>query len=108
MVSTAEGAILDGARRYHAHCERAFAGGEPFTLEDDIGLWLQAQHANRLCFEAIDTLWRTCGSTPTKDGQRMQRYWRDMAIIRSHFSQQFDLLAGTWSRLHFGLQDGMG
>jgi 3-hydroxy-9,10-secoandrosta-1,3,5(10)-triene-9,17-dione monooxygenase len=103
MVAAAEGAVLSGARQYTEHCERAMAGGEPFTHEDDIRLFTQAQHANRLCWEAMDTLWRTCGSTPTKDGQRMQRHWRDMSIIRGHFSQQFDLLAGNLSRLTLGL-----
>jgi 3-hydroxy-9,10-secoandrosta-1,3,5(10)-triene-9,17-dione monooxygenase len=103
MAAAAEGAVLSGAREYHALCERQYEGGEPFSQEDDIRLWTQAQHAQRLCFEAMDTLWRTCGSTPTKDGQRMQRHWRDMSIIRSHFSQQFDLLAGDLARLHFGV-----
>jgi 3-hydroxy-9,10-secoandrosta-1,3,5(10)-triene-9,17-dione monooxygenase len=103
MVAAAEGAVLSGARQYHEHCARAMDGGDSFTHEDDIRLFTQAQHANRLCWEAMDTLWRTCGSTPTKDGQRMQRYWRDMSIIRGHFSQQFDLLAGALSRLSFGL-----
>jgi 3-hydroxy-9,10-secoandrosta-1,3,5(10)-triene-9,17-dione monooxygenase len=103
MVAAAEGAVLSGARQYHEHCERAMAGGDAFTQEQDTRLFAQAQHANRLCFEAMDTLWRTSGSTPTKDGQRMQRLWRDMSIIRAHFSQQFDLLAGNLSRLSFGL-----
>ena len=40
-------------------------------------------------------------------GQRMQRCWRDMSIIRSHFSQQFELLAGMYSQVHFGLLEGI-
>jgi 3-hydroxy-9,10-secoandrosta-1,3,5(10)-triene-9,17-dione monooxygenase len=107
MIAAAEGAVLQGARQYHEHCERAMNGGEAFTHEDDLRLFMQAQHANRQCVEAMDMLWRTCGSTPTKDGQRMQRHWRDMSIIRSHFSQQFDLLAGMYSQVHFGLLEGI-
>ena len=107
LISAAEGAVLQGARQYHEHCERAMNGGDPFTHEDDLRLFMQAQHANRQCVEAMDMLWRTCGSTPTKDGQTMQRHWRDMSIIRSHFSQQFDLLAGMYSQVHFGLLQGI-
>ena len=107
MIAAAEGAVLQGARQYHEHCERAMNGGEAFTHEDDLRLFMQAQHANRQCVEAMDMLWRTCGSTPTKDGQTMQRHWRDMSIIRSHFSQQFDLLAGMYSQVHFGLLQGI-
>ena len=107
LVAAAEGAVLSGARQYHEHCERAMDGDGAFTHEDDIRLFMQAQQANRQCVEAMDILWRTCGSAPTKDGQRMQRLWRDMSIIRSHFSQQFELLAGMYSQIHFGLLEGI-
>ena len=28
MIAAAEGAVLQGARQYHEHCERAMNGGE--------------------------------------------------------------------------------
>jgi 3-hydroxy-9,10-secoandrosta-1,3,5(10)-triene-9,17-dione monooxygenase len=103
MVAAAEGAVLHGADLYHEYARRTAEGGEPFSQEEDIQLFAQAQHANRLCWEAVELLFRTAGSSAAKDGQRMQRYYRDMTIIRGHFSQQYEGLAQSLSRLHFGL-----
>ena len=57
----------------------------------------------RLAWEATDLLFRTAGSTAGKDGQRMQRYFRDLGMARTQFAAQYERAAEWLARDYFGL-----
>ena len=89
------------------YCRRGFEGGKPFSLEEDLELVASLQHGGRLAWEAIELLARTSGSSAAKDGERMQRYYRDASIYRSHLSSQYEMLAQRLGMMHLGLDPVM-
>ncbi len=42
--------------------------------------------ANQLLAETADDLMRNDGSSATREGTKMQRYWRDVTVWRGHVS----------------------
>jgi 3-hydroxy-9,10-secoandrosta-1,3,5(10)-triene-9,17-dione monooxygenase len=106
MVSAAKRLALDAGDTYMEHCRRGFQGGEPFSLENDLELYASLEHGGRLVWEAIEMLFRTSGSSGAKDGERMQRYYRDASIYRGHISAQYDNVAQLLAQVHLGLATG--
>jgi 3-hydroxy-9,10-secoandrosta-1,3,5(10)-triene-9,17-dione monooxygenase len=107
MLAAAKRIVLSGGDVYLEICRRGFEGGKPFSLEEDLELVASLQHAGRLSWEAIELLVRTAGSSAAKDGERMQRYYRDASIYRSHLSSQYDMLAQRLGMMHLGLDPVM-
>ena len=106
MVSAAKRLCLHAGDAYMEHCRRGFQGGEPFSLENDLELYASLEHGGRLVWEAIEMLFRTSGSSGAKDGERMQRYYRDASIYRGHISAQYDTVAQLLAQVHLGLANG--
>lgn len=106
MIDAAEAAVLHAAEMYMEMCHREVQEGVPFTVDDDFRLWGIIQNAGRLAWEGTELLFRTAGSSAARNGQRIQRYYRDMSIYRGHFSAQFESLASAFARVHFGLPGG--
>ena len=106
QAATAEAAVLSGAEQYMALCRRAVDTGEPFTREDDLRLNVVARESLRLAWETMHNLiFKTAGTSAAKNGERMERIFRDMAMDWGHFGT----LAGDWAarelaREHLGLQ----
>jgi 3-hydroxy-9,10-secoandrosta-1,3,5(10)-triene-9,17-dione monooxygenase len=107
MLDAAERLVLDSADVYMDYCRRGFQGGKPFSLEEDLQLVASLQHAGRLSWEAIELMFRTSGSSAAKDGERMQRYYRDASIYRGHLSSQFERTAHYLGLVHLGLDPGV-
>jgi len=107
MLDAAERIVLSSADSYIGYCRRGFEGGAPFSLEEDLRLVTSLQHAGRLAWEAIEMMFRTSGSTAAKDGERMQRYYRDASIYRGHLSSQFERTAHYLGLVHLGLDPGI-
>jgi 3-hydroxy-9,10-secoandrosta-1,3,5(10)-triene-9,17-dione monooxygenase len=107
MLDAAERLVLNSADVYMEYCRRGFEGGEPFSLEEDLKLVTSLQHAGRLSWEAIELMFRTAGSSAAKDGERMQRYYRDASIYRGHLSSQFERTAHYLGMVHLGIDPGV-
>ncbi len=107
MLEAAERLVLSSADVYMEYCRRGFEGGAPFSLEEDLELTTSLQHAGRLSWEAIELMFRTAGSSAAKDGERMQRYYRDASIYRGHLSSQFERTAQFLGMVHLGLDPGV-
>ncbi len=107
MLDAAERLVLSSADVYMEYCRRGFEGGKPFSLEEDLQLVASLQHAGRLAWEAIELMFRTSGSSAAKDGERMQRYYRDASIYRGHLSSQFERMAHYLGLVHLGLDPGV-
>ncbi len=107
LLNAAERLVLNSADVYMEYCRRGFEGGKPFALEEDLELVASLQHAGRLSWEAIEMMFRTSGSSAAKDGERMQRYYRDASIYRGHLSSQYDRMAHYLGLVHLGLDPGV-
>ncbi|MGE5131344.1 MAG: hydroxylase [Gemmatimonadota bacterium] len=105
LTDAAEGLVLQVAGRYTELSGRWLAGGQPFTREDDVRLYAMVQQAGQLAGQAVDVIWAAASSSAAKRGQRMQRYYRDVAMYRSHIAAQYLATAGELARVHFGLPD---
>jgi 3-hydroxy-9,10-secoandrosta-1,3,5(10)-triene-9,17-dione monooxygenase len=107
LADTAEAVLVQGCDMYMAYCRRWASDGTPFTAEESLRLWGMLLNAGGLACDAVDLLFRAASSTAAKKGQRIERYWRDCAMYRSHTSSQFANLASGLGRLHVGLPMGM-
>jgi 3-hydroxy-9,10-secoandrosta-1,3,5(10)-triene-9,17-dione monooxygenase len=65
------------------------------------------QRAGQMASEAVELLFRSAGSSASKRGQRMQRYFRDVMTYRGHGTAQFLNWAPRYAMTHFGLNAPM-
>lgn len=102
-VDAAHAIMVRSGQMYMELAGKAVKTGRQVSSEDHWRLYGMVQTAARLSWEAGDLLFRTAGSSASLDGQRMQRYWRDLSAFRSNSIHQFDFRAGAVSQAHFGL-----
>jgi 3-hydroxy-9,10-secoandrosta-1,3,5(10)-triene-9,17-dione monooxygenase len=107
LCDAAEAIMIRTGQMYMEYCERWAETGQPITVEDNLRLWGQMQHAGQLASQAVDTVFNNASSAAAKKGQRIQRYYRDCAMYRSHISSQYLNFAGPIGRAHLGLPVGM-
>ena len=84
-LAAAEALVLQIYDQWTDAARRNMTGEAPFTMGDDLRLVLMAREAINMGWDIMqDILWRTAGSSPARDGERMQRVFRDTAMIRAH------------------------
>jgi 3-hydroxy-9,10-secoandrosta-1,3,5(10)-triene-9,17-dione monooxygenase len=82
-------ALYRAADMHMELCERGAERGIPFGYGDDHLVGAIAREAYIYAWEAAEQeIWRTAGSSSTRDGERMQRMFRDMAMIAGHRNTQ--------------------
>ena len=52
---------------------------------------------------AVDIVFANASSAATKKGQKIERYYRDVGMYKSHISSQILNFAAPIARAHFGL-----
>lgn len=99
QVSTAEAACDSYARQWMDLSERA-----AWRREEDLRLaGIAREILNTLCWQAVQTVIRTCGSSTIRNGQRMERVWRDFSQLYSHGWQfLYDVAARDLARERTG------
>jgi 3-hydroxy-9,10-secoandrosta-1,3,5(10)-triene-9,17-dione monooxygenase len=104
MIAAGEAIVIRTAEEYLEIAARSARGGVPFPREDDMRLLLAAKEAGRLSWTAVqEFLFRTGGSSAAKDGQPLQRYFRDLATFWSHTAPSADdFFAVQYARMVFG------
>jgi 3-hydroxy-9,10-secoandrosta-1,3,5(10)-triene-9,17-dione monooxygenase len=104
-ISTAEAAVIQGAEQWMELARQNVEEGRPFTAHDDARLQALQDTACRIAWHAVEgILFRTGGSGSARNGERMQRYWRDMSTYWSHNTPaQRDLLLTRLGRMQLGL-----
>jgi 3-hydroxy-9,10-secoandrosta-1,3,5(10)-triene-9,17-dione monooxygenase len=107
LADTAEAILIHACEMYMDYCRRWAADGTPFSTEDSLRLWGMLINAGGLACDAVDIVFRAASSAAAKKGQRIERYWRDCAMYRSHSSAQAATFASGIARVHFGLPMGM-
>jgi 3-hydroxy-9,10-secoandrosta-1,3,5(10)-triene-9,17-dione monooxygenase len=103
LVDTAEAALLQMAADYTERARRDAEEGVPFTDEDDRRFLQIEQQCVRLCWEAVDLMFRTSGTSAGANTSPLGRYFRNLAVIRTHITLQHNHTAANTGRLHFGL-----
>lgn len=104
-AAAAEAALVQCAEQYMELCRRSVEEGIPFSREDDLRLNVIGREAMTLAWEAMQgQVFRTGGSRAARNGERMERIWRDMSMGWSHFT----IVVGDWAarelaREHLGL-----
>jgi 3-hydroxy-9,10-secoandrosta-1,3,5(10)-triene-9,17-dione monooxygenase len=104
-IGVAEAAAIQGAEQWMELARQNVEEGRPFTARDDARLEALQATAARVAWHAVEgILFRTGGSGSARNGQRMQRYWRDMSTYWSHNTPaQRDLLLLRLGRMQLGL-----
>jgi 3-hydroxy-9,10-secoandrosta-1,3,5(10)-triene-9,17-dione monooxygenase len=89
------------------HMERSRASvedGVDYSYGDDMTLAGTLREVIRLCWDIVDSdLWQTVGASVARDGERMPRVFRDMAITIAHRNVQMrDMFYGEIGRHALG------
>lgn len=100
MIETAEATVMHVAREYMRFAREDAEGEIPFDDERDLQLQLLEQYATRLAGDAVDLIFRTCGTHVAQSESMLQRYFRDMAVIKTHIAAQMDRGAEAYGRVH--------
>ena len=108
LTDSAEALLFDTAEKQMAMYRRWQKDGTPMTLEEQVRLYGMVQTAGRLASEAVELLFHNASSATAKRGNRLERYFRDVAMYRSHMSAQYLNIASGIGRVHFGLPFGWG
>lgn len=103
LVDTAEAALLKMAADYMECARRDAEEGIPFSDEDDRRFLQIEQQCVRLCWDAVDLMLRTSGTSAASKTAPLGRYFRNLAVIRTHITLQFNHTAANSARLHFGM-----
>lgn len=104
LVDVAHSALVQAAADYTSWCDRQARGGEPFTEELNRLLVMREQICVDLCWEAVDLLFRTAGTSASRNGDKLQRCFRDLAEARTHVTLNHNRSAENYARLRFGLE----
>ena len=102
-IDTAEAALLQTGSSYMEHARRAAEDGIGWTDEAERRLLAVEQQCVRLAWEAVELMFRTAGTSSAAKTAPLGRYFRNLAVIRTHVTLQVDHTAGNTARLHFGL-----
>ncbi|WP_426191368.1 acyl-CoA dehydrogenase family protein [Massilia sp. DWR3-1-1] len=102
LLDNADAALLKAAQDYMDACTAQAEHGIEFPEVEDRRIFLMVQQAARLAFEAVDRIFTTAGTQSGQTASMLGRYYRDIAVQRTHFTQQMDRTAVNFARLHFG------
>jgi len=92
-TEAAQRILLQGADDYVAAAQRGLSGGAPFTALEDRRLSLSLREAGLMACDVVEMLAAASGTSASADGQRMQRYLRDVMVYRTHINAQ----QGAWA-----------
>jgi 3-hydroxy-9,10-secoandrosta-1,3,5(10)-triene-9,17-dione monooxygenase len=106
-TDTAEAALRRLAQMWTETAERSAQTGEPAGDEEDRRMILVEQQIIELAARAMETVFRSSGSSASNKGQRMERYFRDLNMVRTHVTLQFERTWENVGRLRLGLAPEM-
>lgn len=102
LTDSAETLLIAAVRQYVELASNWEQTGREFTPEEDARLRSVVQTSARLANEAVEILFTTAGTTSAKRDSRMQKYYRDVAMYKTHIAAQWDVTYSSLSRFHFG------
>ena len=104
-LALAEAALMNGAEQYMELGARYAEKGIPFSYGDDMRIGILAREAYMLVWDVVQgDLFRTAGSSAAKRGERLERIFRDMAMVSSHRNTMLrDWAFRELARAHLGI-----
>lgn len=103
LVDTAEAALLKMGADYMEFAQQGLEDGISFSDELEKRLLMIEQQTVRLSWEAVELLFRTAGTSAAGKLAPLGRYFRNIAVMRTHITLQLDHTAVNAGRLRFGL-----
>ncbi len=107
-IAAAEATLIQCAEQWMEVCRRSVEEGVPFTRAEDLRLNSIGRESMILAWDAVeDYIFRTGGSSAARNGQRLERIFRDMAMGWSHVhSTLTDWTARELAKEYLGIADG--
>ena len=103
-LDTAEAMLLQEARSYMDLVAERVPMGQTLTLEERARMQLQLQHCVEMSASVVDGLFIAGGSSAINEGEPLQRCFRDISALRTHYLMDGDRLRENWGRLAFDLE----
>lgn len=101
LIESASATLFEIGRRYMRYCAEEVNEGVAFDDVRDAELRLLEQHVTLQAADAVDTMFRTAGTSATRNTALLQRAFRDMAMIRTHHAAQMERGAEEFGRAYF-------
>jgi len=105
-LATAEAAVLNAADQWTELARRNVEEDAGFSREDDMRLNFIARDGMRMAWDVMqEHIVRTAGSSAMRDGERLQRIYRDMTMGHGHFASLFgDVVARQLGQYALGVE----
>jgi 3-hydroxy-9,10-secoandrosta-1,3,5(10)-triene-9,17-dione monooxygenase len=103
IIDTAEAALLSFADNYAQICRLSYEQKQEFTLAASRRLARAGAECVELAWRAVDSMFRTAGSSSAAKSSQLGRYFRNLAVLRTHIGTQRDHMSINTARLHFGM-----
>ena len=104
MTEAAQAVLIRMGELYMEYGRQWEQEGRSFTPADDLRLFGSLQQAGKLCWEAVELLYRSADSSVVGRGDsRLQRYYRDVSMYRGHGSAQYETTAPIIASAYLGL-----
>jgi 3-hydroxy-9,10-secoandrosta-1,3,5(10)-triene-9,17-dione monooxygenase len=103
LIESAEAVVLRVAEQYMEFARQDVEEEIPFSDERDLQLQLLEQYATKLAGDAVELMFRTAGTHVAQASSMLQRYFRDMSVIKTHIAAQMDRGAEAFGRVHLTL-----
>jgi 3-hydroxy-9,10-secoandrosta-1,3,5(10)-triene-9,17-dione monooxygenase len=81
------------------------AGTHEFSSIGRRRVFMLAQQVERLVSEAVNLIYDASGSSAAQNGQHMERLYRDLATMRTHYVFDLDRSAENWGAMALGLKE---
>jgi 3-hydroxy-9,10-secoandrosta-1,3,5(10)-triene-9,17-dione monooxygenase len=103
-IATMEAALRDTAQRHMELCRRNVEDGVDYSYGEDMLLGGIAREIIVNCWEIVNRdLWQTMGASAARDGERLPRVFRDLAVAVAHRNAQLrDMMYGEIAREALG------
>ncbi|MGO9607431.1 MAG: acyl-CoA dehydrogenase family protein [Candidatus Binataceae bacterium] len=102
LVETAEAALLKFSDDYTRLCAARMRDESAFGDEQERALILRLQQCVNLCWDAVDLLFATSGTSNARVDSMLGRYFRDLAVMRTHIVLQHARTAANFGQLRLG------
>jgi len=103
LVDTGENSLLAMAAQYSEACRREQSEGVEFSEEAARRMQRAQQECIELAWRAVDLMFRSGGTSSAAKSAMLGRYFRNLAVLRTHLLLQPDQTSVNAARLHFGL-----
>ncbi len=82
LIATAEAAFLNAIQQWSNACHE---GPAAYTTERELRIGAICREVVRLSWKAVERyLFPTAGSSSVRQGERIERVWRDMSMLQTH------------------------